>query len=192
MGISVFNDPKIIDQVILKRTEPWITKSFIETAFHNKYFAYATSIGTNYTTAFSPQFLFLNGDPFFRHSIAEQGELLWIYLPFFLFGLLTVSKNFSNKQNKLLLLWLLLAPIPSSLTQGGGDHATRLFLMVPPLTVITAIGFWEFISKTKFKITSTLLISSLLVFSFANYFHQYAAHYKYESARFWHYGYEQT
>jgi 4-amino-4-deoxy-L-arabinose transferase-like glycosyltransferase len=189
-AISVLSDQKIIDQVIIRRTEPWVNKSIIETVFHNKYLATGTAIASNYLTAFSPQFLFLNGDPFFRHSIAEQGELLWIFLPFFLFGLLTILRNFSRKEHKLLLLWLMISPIPSSLTQGGGVHATRLFLMVPPLVIITAIGFVEFVSKTKVKTLSIIMISSLLIFSFANYFHQYAAHYKYESARFWHLGYE--
>ncbi|MFZ3069206.1 MAG: glycosyltransferase family 39 protein [Microgenomates group bacterium] len=188
--ISVFNDQKIIDQLIIKRTDPWIKASPFETVFHNKYFAYATAIGSNYVSALSPQFLFLKGDPFFRHSISEQGELLWIFLPFFLLGLFALLKNISEKQNKLILLWLLLAPIPSSLTQGGGDHATRLFLMVPPLVLITAMGFWEFVSKIKFKKIFILIIGSLLILAFANYFHQYSIHYKFDSARFWQYGYE--
>jgi hypothetical protein len=188
--ISVFIDQKIIDQLIIKRTDPWIKTSPIETIFHNKYFAYATAISSNYLTAFSPQFLFLKGDPFFRHSISEQGELLWICLPFFLLGLFTLFKHFSDKHHKLLLLWLLLSPLPSSLTQGGGDHATRLFLMVPPLVIITAIGFWEFITRIKFKKISIFIISSLFILAFANYFHQYSIHYKYDSARFWQYGFD--
>ena len=188
--VSVFNDQKIIDQLIIKRTDPWIKTSFVETIFHNKYFAYATAIGSNYMTSLSPQFLFLKGDPFFRHSISEQGELLWIFLPFFFYGLFTLLKNISEKQNKLILLWLFLSPLPSSLTQGGGDHATRLFLMVPPLVLVTTMGFWEFISKIKFNKLFILIIGLLFILSFANYFHQYSVHYKFDSARFWQYGYE--
>lgn len=188
--ISVFNDQKIIDELIIKRTDPWIKASLIETVFHNKYAAFATAIGSNYITALSPQFLFLKGDPFFRHSISEQGELLWIFLPFFLLGLFTLLKNISEKHNKLIILWMFLSPFPSSLTQGGGDHATRLFLMVPPLVIITGLGFGELISKIKFKKIFIAIIGSLFLFSFANYFHQYSIHYKYDSAQFWDFGYE--
>lgn len=189
-GISIFNDQKIIDQLIIRRTDPWIKTSLIETAFHNKYFAYTTAIGSNYLSAFSPQFLFLKGDPYFRHSISEQGELLWISLPFLIFGIYSISKNISEKQNKLLLLWLFLAPIPSSLTQGGGEHASRLFLMIPPLVIITAIGFLQMINSIRFKRLVVLASSTLLLVSFANYAHQYSAHYRYDSAQFWDYGFE--
>jgi len=188
--ISVFNDQKIIDQLIIKRTDPWIKPSFVETVFHNKYFAYGVAIGSNYISAFSPQFLFLKGDPYFRHSISEQGELLWIFLPFLLYGLFWTLKNYSEKQYKFILFWLLLSPIPSSLTQGGGEHASRLFLMIPPLMIIIAIGFSKIISFVKPKKLLIIISSTLLIFSFANYWHQYFVHYKYDSAQFWDFGYE--
>lgn len=188
--ISVTNDSKIIDQLIIKRTDPWVKSSLLETFFHNKYFAYATAIGQNYLTALSPQFLFLKGDQYFRHSLSNQGELLWICLPFYLYGLFISVKNISEKHNKLLLLWLLLSPIPSSLTQGGGDHATRLFLMLPPLIILTATGFHDALQKIKLKGLVLIICIGGLVFSFANYWHEYSAHYRYESANLWQYGYE--
>lgn len=189
-GISIFGDPKIIDSIILQRTDPWVSKSPVETFFHNKYFAYATAFGQNYLTAFSPQFLFLQGDPNFRQSISGQGELLWIVLPFLLYGLFLTLKNIDEKSSRLILAWLLLAPIASSLTQGGGNHATRLFLMIPPLMMISARGFSQFITliKNKFIVAGILLI---FIFSFFNFWHRYSAHYRYESAAVWQSGYSE-
>lgn len=190
--VSIFGDPKIIESVILQRTDPWVSKSFIEVFFHNKYHAILMTFVNNYLTAFSPQFLFISGDPFFRHSVSMVGELLIVTLPLLLAGLFFIFKNLSQKENKLLLLWLLLAPIPSSLTTNGGTHATRLFLMVPPLILITALGgiyLLNFVNKKLFK--PAVIISLLLItFSFAIYYHRYSAHYRYESASLWGYGFK--
>lgn len=188
-GISIFNDPKIIESIILQRTDPWVSQTPIEVSFHNKYFAYATAFGQNYLQAFSPQFLFLQGDPNFRQSVGTQGELLWIFLPFLLWGLFISIKNIKQKSFSLIVLWIILAPIASSLTQAGGTHATRLFLMLPPLIIFSAIGLWDFITSIRSKL-SWFIIFLLFVFGFANYWHRYSAHYRYESAAMWQSGYE--
>lgn len=190
--VSIFEDPKIIETVILQRTDPWVSKSIVEVIFHNKYQAITMAFVNNYLTAFSPQFLFISGDPFFRHSISMVGELLIVTFPLLLAGLFFIFKNLSQKENKILLLWLLLAPIPSSLTTNGGTHATRLFLMIPPLILITSLGgiyLLNFVSKKIFM--PAVLTALLLIFiSFAIYFHRYSSHYRYESASLWGYGFK--
>jgi len=207
--VSIFSDPKIIETVILQRTDPWVGKSVIETAFHNKYLAISSAFMNNYLTAFSPQFLFINGDPFFRHSISMVGELLIVTLPLLLAGLFYLLKNISQKENKLLLLWLLLAPIPSSLTTNGGTHATRLFLMIPPLILISSLGGIYLLALLNFGlskypslrgrlgdrgnpglITVVLAFFIFLAFSFSSYYHRYSAHYRFESASLWGYGFK--
>ncbi len=211
--VSIFGDPKIIESVILQRTDPWVSKSFIEVFFHNKYHAILMTFVNNYLTAFSPQFLFISGDPFFRHSISMVGELLIVTLPLLLAGLFYLLKNLSQKENKLLLLWLLLAPIPSSLTTNGGTHATRLFLMIPPLILISSLGGIYLLGLISAAITkhsspvgatrpvarysdnpvifiTILVFLALLTTSFSIYYHRYSAHYRYESASLWGYGFK--
>lgn len=204
--VSIFEDPKIIETVILQRTDPWVSKSIVETMFHNKYLAISSAFLNNYLTAFSPQFLFISGDLFFRHSISMVGEILFATFPLLLAGLFFIFKNLSKKENKVLLLWLLLAPIPSSLTTNGGTHATRLFLMIPPLILISAQGgicLLELISATISKhpslrakrgnpglVAIILAFFGLLTFSFAIYYHRYSSHYRYESASLWGYGFK--
>lgn len=189
-GISIFNDPKTIEAIILQRINPWVEKSLAEVFFHNKYFAYSNAFVQNYLQSFSPQFLFLQGDPNFRQSVGTQGELLWIFLPFLLWGLYSSVKNIKEKPFLLIILWLLLSPIASSLTQGGGTHATRLFIMLPPLVIFTALGLQAFLDNAKNKFL-WILVFLLFLFGFASYWHRYSNHYRFESAALWQSGYSE-
>jgi len=191
--ISIFNDSKITDSIVLSRIEPWVTSPFWERFFNNKLTAYLTVWLRNYFTAFSPQFLFFSGDPIYRHSINTQGELLWVALPLLLAGLYFIFKNFNQKRNKLLFAWLILSPFSSSLTQDGAAHAIRLSLMIPVLTIISALGIYQLFTLVRDKCKNSFLsvVVQALLLNFACYWYQYSAHYRYQSARHWHYGYQQ-
>ena len=191
-GISIFNDQKTVDSVIISRTDPWVTNRGLDRVFTNKYEAIFRSFFHNYTGAFNKDFLFVSGDPYFRHSVGRVGELLWPFTPFFLIGLAAIIRNF-DKTGKLILYWLLLSPIPSSLTQGGATHATRLFIMIPPLCILSAVGlerFIYFLKKSKLKRPLLAILSLIILFSLGFYWNRYSNHYRYESAKYWHYGYE--
>lgn len=191
-GISIFSDFKTTESIILQRIEPWANSPF-EKVFNNKLIAFPKVFITQYLQAFSPQFLFVSGDPEYRHSVNKHGEMLLMALPFFIFGLIYLIKNLKEKSVKLLLSWLLLSPIPSALTQGGGFHATRLFIMLPPLMVICALGFWHLLDMLKPQITKYVLLACLLlaIFNISSYWYYYSSHYRFLSARSWHYGFEQ-
>lgn len=189
-GISIFNDQKTVDDIILQRTDPWVKEgSPIEKVFHNKPLAYLSVFGRQYLQSFSTEFLFLNGDLNFRHSVGRFGELLWVTAPLLLLGLVFAIKN----SNFLLLAWLFLSPIPSALTQGGGNHATRLFIMLPPLVILSALGvikLSELLKSKRILVTCYLLLATAMTFNVIAYLHRYASHYRYESTKNWHYGYE--
>ena len=80
----------------------------------------------------------------------------------------------------------LLAPIPSSLTLDGGTHATRLFLLLPPLIYFIARG----ITNVKYKLLTIILIV-FFIFHFLSYLHQYFVHYPREYFLQWNYGFNQ-
>lgn len=195
-GISIFSDQKAVDTLITTRTEPWVVTSHTEAFFHNKPLLYLATFAKNYLTAFSPDFLFLNGDPNFRHSIGEGfGELPLLFAPFLLLGVIKLFHDRDQKSSQLMLFWLFLSPVASSLTQGGGNHATRLFIMLPAVVTISAIGlffFQDFFSKkTNKHLAAAFIFLASLIFIFA-YWHQYANHYRYLSFKNWHYGFSQT
>jgi hypothetical protein len=84
--------------------------------------------------------------------------------------------------------FLLVSPIPSSLTIDGAYHATRLFLILFPLVYYSAEGL---IGIFKFKKLIGTLLTIALVFEFSYFQFYYWTSYKNESWRWWHYGYKQ-
>jgi len=193
--VSIFSDKEIIYDIVNQRTSPWVDQNaWAEKLFHNKAISYAGIIGSNYLSAFSPQFLFISGDPNFRHSIGRFGELLWVTAPFLVLGFVYLITNLKNKSNQLILAWILLSPIPSALTADGAMHATRLILMLPPLVIISALGVNYFFKLVKNIPKWNLLMGVFVIAVTVNiiaYIHRYSAHYKFESARHWHHGYQE-
>lgn len=200
-NFSIFTDEEIVREINEKRAESGTFKgalfykgeTFASFAY-NKPIFWGRKILGNYATAFSPQFLFIDGDVTFRHSVHKIGELYWIQLPFLIVGLVW----FLGKRDKRLLFWLgwlLLAPLPASLTRDGAIHATRLILMLPPLTVLTAGGVSLFLdAKWKRAVKKTVLALTLFVVlvELSLYINRYWADYPRESWRWWHVGYKEA
>ena len=187
---SIFSDTEIAHQIDLKRADGG--NNLAEKIFHNKPISWIKVILVNYTSAFSPQFLFKEGDVTFRHSIHSVGQFYWVELPFVLSGIYLIIKK-RNNQSAFYLVWLLIAAIPSSLTKDGAVHATRLILMLPPLIVITAIGLDDLINiKIIRKKIFIFMISILFLLEFTYYLHSYFVDYPKESWRWWHEGYKEA
>lgn len=202
-GISIFTDTVLLDKINLARKNLGYytpdgdfrtSDSLSESIFHNKPTVYLQVFSTNYLKALSFNFLFAEGDINFRHHIHEMGELYYFELILLMLGLwYLVFKG--NKQTKLLILvWLVLAPIPASLTADGGYHATRLFIMLPPLILLNALGLNLIIENLRsrhIKILFTFLIV-VFIFNTTFYLHRYYEHYPVESWRWWHTGFKEA
>lgn len=194
-GISIFSDQKGIDSVIISRTESWVKSAKIEQFFHNKPILYVNSFVGNYLSSFSPSFLFLNGDPNFRQSTSGGGELPLFLAPFLLLGVYYLFENREKKSSKLVLSWLLISPVASSLTIDGGNHATRLFVMLPPLIICSSLGLVFVATRLQGKVNLISVKIFFVLFSLlfvAGYWHGYSAHYRYQSFRIWQDGYEKA
>ncbi len=176
--LSLAKNREIIDKVFTLRKE---SPSFFVKYFINKPFMVTGEWFMNYLRPFSSEFLFVRGDPVMRHNIQVIGQLLPLTAPFLIIGLYVLAK----KRQWMWLVWLALAPLPSSLTSDGGYHATRLFLMVPPLAVAIGTGLSQIKSKLLLSIIY-FLISLQLVW--VGYY--YLNHYSKQSWRWWHVGYK--
>ncbi|MGI5826332.1 MAG: glycosyltransferase family 39 protein [Patescibacteria group bacterium] len=189
-SLSIFNDPKSIDQIVFKRT----TGNFgVERLFHNKLTFWADSFLGNYLTSFSPQFLFTSGDPNPRHNVPLTGQFPFWTLPFLLAGIFGLLKSKEGSFKRLTFLWLLLAPIPSALTTDGGNHATRLFLMIPALVILIAWGIdWllSVLAAWKLRLVAVFLLMIAFV-SLGFWFHEYTVHYQKEQSHYWDAGYKE-
>lgn len=186
--ISIFSDQRLIDSIIMKRSDK--PNSVIERIFHNKLTVWSKSILENYLISFSPQFLFLKGDPLPRHNLPGFGEFFLVLIIPFLVGVFLFFKKNKDISIKFWTGWIILAPFASSLTSQGGTHATRLFLMIPPVVIIIAYGINYFLickNKVFLKIFTVLVFYSLL-----EYYHELFVHYPAEQFMFWHYGYKNT
>lgn len=208
-GISIFTDTVLLDKINLYRTnldyytpdgEHKTSNPEVESFFHNKPTVYLQVFSTNYLKALSFNFLFGEGDINFRQSIHEMGEMYYFEIILLVFGIWYLVYREDRKKVWLVLGWLLLAPIPGSLTADGGYHATRLFIMLPPLMILNALGL-VFLLQTllfglgKWKLGRWGVLGVFGVFFVLNtgfYFHRYYEHYPVESWRWWHVGFKES
>ncbi|MDO8658173.1 MAG: glycosyltransferase family 39 protein [Candidatus Levybacteria bacterium] len=171
-GISIFNDPTVIPQ--------------------NKIIAYSASFTKNYLQAFSTEFLFTKGD-YLNLRQSSGIEFYIIELPFLILGLIyLVNSSLDRKIKAFLIFWLLVSPISSSLTQGGGSHATRLILMLPILIILITFGMYYCYVKIsrRYRNIFSAEVFLILLLSLIFYLHNYWVHYPWASERWWHGGYE--
>jgi len=183
--ISIFGDDVTIRKIIHLRNTG--VNPRIERVFHNKLTGWGGVFVNNYITSLSSQFLFLTGDPNPRHSLPNYGQLFWLLAPFLVLGLLSLPKVKIRQFKVLIISWMLISPIPSALTVGGGNQATRLFLMLPPLVILIALGF-KSVKNKLLRVSGLGLIFLSLIFFLHNYF----VHYQQEAYRHWHYGYREA
>lgn len=200
--ISIFQDSVLLDKINLARSsqkyysplgEVSTQNPLIEAVLHNKLTVFTQVFSLNYLNAFSFYFLFGSGDPNFRQSIFEMGELYFFEIITIFLGIYYLLTRMQRKVKYLIFGWLLISPIPASLTTGGGLHATRLFLMIAPLTILSALGIFSLINERRkvFKgLTFILIVLALINIIF--YFHRYFIHYPIESWRWWHVGFKEA
>lgn len=203
--ISIFRNSVLIDKLNLARKGQEFynsdgiiqkTNPSIEIIFHNRPMVFAQVFIKNYLLSLSPVFLFADGDINFRHSIHEMGQEYYFVLILLLFGIFAVLAVLKEDKRKacFVLGWLILAPIPAGLTEEGGFHATRLFIMVPAISIISAVGAYWVWEKRRVLSSKVLIvvIAVLFVFNFVFYFHRYYYHYPVESWRWWHSGFKEA
>jgi hypothetical protein len=134
---------------------------------------------------FSSRFLFLEGDwsnP--RQSTPYTGYLYLPELATLLVGMYVLVKT-NSQATKLLLAWLILAPIPSALSRDI-ISAVRSLPLVVPLTIISGLGLSMF--KLKKVLFYPLCIA--LVFFCAYFFDLYFVHSPHFTSSGWLYPYK--
>ncbi len=148
-----------------------------------------------YLSHFNFEFLFIRGDAPLHHA-PGFGLLYLAELPLLVIGLIYMVRHRNNRYFLLILSWLLIAPIPASVTREA-PHAVRTELILPMFQIITAAGLvviLKFIKKESNWVLWFTLISINLLFVINNsfYLHQYYIHTNYELSRDWKYGREEA
>ncbi|MDI6782899.1 MAG: glycosyltransferase family 39 protein [bacterium] len=146
----------------------------------------------NYIQHFSPNFLFISGDNNPRHS---AGGIVYLFeIPFLIYGIYLLLKK-RTKTNKLFLWWLLIFPIPASLTNEGIPHALRTICALPVFSICSAIGLEKCLVSGKILFSKSvgyrilrMMIMLLFIFSMLNFSITYFYLYPIESPLAWQYG----
>lgn len=201
-AISIFQDSVLLDKINLARqgqeffypdgTSQKISPN-IEAVFYSKPMIFLQVFITNYFRSLSPAFLFSEGDINFRQGIHEMGQIYYFEVILIILGMLTIKK-WDWRKSALIFGWLVLSPVPASLTYQGGFHATRLFIMFAPLTILSGTGINWLIEKRKLLIGQALIliVGILFIFNVTFYFYRYYIHYGPESWRWWHVGFKEA
>lgn len=202
--IGIFTDPTIEPEVGTNRLNDarvrgdggvGLTPTLSDKFFHNKVSFWIDTMLRNYSQSFSIDFLFYKGDPNPRHSIEGMGQFYPVETIAFVIGLiLFFSSKSDTKIKALLIFWLVVGAFPASLTRDGGNHATRLILILPPLIVLIAYGL-SFIMSVKNRLWKSCLIVvyfGFWILGFGFYQHNLWMHNPRYSERWWHYGWKEA
>ena len=184
-GISIFNPQSAVMLTLEEkfretRNQPLI----IVRLLHNKPTAYVLDAYRRYASHFDSDYLFFSGDPLRpRYRVPGTGQALWFTFPFFFIGLYFLAKN----RHWPILVWLLLAPLASSITFET-PSALRSMLMVFPLAIAIGLGLTETVNRFRWISIPVFLIFN---FSFFVYLDAYFVHAPVHEPYEWQGGYKE-
>lgn len=135
----------------------------------------------NYLKHFDPRLLFWDNSNLRYHQLSGQGLFYLWQTVFIIVGFIHNLKSIKTKTSKLLLGWLLIAPIPSALTTGVPNaNISRTLMLLPVMLIFIAQGTLftlKYVREKYFKyhqlfqlITTFLVILALTTFIKSYYF----------------------
>lgn len=123
----------------------------------------------NYFKHMSLDFFLHNGDRNPRHNIPGRGELLEVTFCFCIIGFIYLLLK-REIDNYIFLVWLLIFPVPVSLTWESLPHSARSICGIPVFEILAGIGLYKLIAYLinvfHTKKIKTLLLTSLLLMIF--------------------------
>lgn len=138
------------------------------TVLSNRYLIFTKYTFEKYMKVFSPEFLFLYGDPKGQFSLWEHGSFYYIDALFLVVGICSLFQK-NKKILALLSAIALISPIPGALSTVGTSFAIRSLLLCPILIIFIGTGVSFLVNLKNNKITALLLvIYFLLILNFIN------------------------
>lgn len=194
-GVSIFTDigPGVKNNE--ERGKHKNQNSLVIKFYHNKIIPYSLNFFDHYLDHYTPNFLFASGDPLGRNKTPEMGQMYLFEILTLLFGVYYLITRVT-KNVKVILFWLLVAPIAASLTYQT-PHALRAENMVVPLSLISGSGLGFLIERINYfrkfiRIPFFILVSFVIIFFILKFLHQYFVHLPKEYPLEWEYGFSQV
>lgn len=134
--------------------------TFTCTIIYNKYISFTKTYVANYFKNLSFDSFFENASPTGFQSFATRGVFYLFELPLLILGLLVLFKR-KDPSLKILIPWILLAPIGASIT-GIGNYG-RLNLILPVPQIIAAFGLYAFLTNLNLKALRLAAIATITI-----------------------------
>lgn len=190
-GLSFLSDPGPILRINELRGEHVIPNSPLAILLHNKPIVYLPKFLGHYLDHFTADFLFINGDPIIRNKVPETGQFYLVESVFLIIGVFYLVR-LKSENLKLILTWLLVAPLASAMTYQT-PHALRGLNMVVPLTLIMGYGSYAMLVhlKNRYRYLLGIILATILIFEFTHYLESYYIHYPKRFPLAWEYGFRE-
>jgi 4-amino-4-deoxy-L-arabinose transferase-like glycosyltransferase len=194
--VSVFSYPRSSQDVEKVLEEGGETSGApTSLAFHSEPLNFARVTLGKWFNHFSARFLFFEGDwenP--RLSSPNLGMFLLSDLVLIILGLIALIRSGKNKYVLFMLLWLVLAPLPSVFSRDR-VHAARSLHMAIGLITLSALGLARLLknfSKGLLVKTAVFIFVAVYVLNFIYYLDAYFVHLPKHNAKYWDYGYREA
>jgi 4-amino-4-deoxy-L-arabinose transferase-like glycosyltransferase len=194
------NDNLIRSQKVIAQSSKYLERyrsSPLARLLYHRYLFWSRDFLQNFSSHFSLDFLFINGDANLRQHSGYWGEFLVILMPVYLIGLFLLAKNLKSKTAQFLLIFLFLAPIPASMVYEV-PHASRAIYLFVPFSIIIAWGLLElfnFLARLKNQVYKKFLMFAVVLLILLNatfYYLDYFIDYPKRSSAKWLYQYNQV
>lgn len=202
-GVSIFADQtNFLKRNVEKLKTDKSNNDLVGYVLDNRRVEFAKTIIAGYIYHFNINWLFINGDTTGRHHAPQMGLMYLFELPLLLIGTYQlVFGNLNKKARLAIAAYILLVPIPASVTSGV-PHAVRTLNVLGILQIITGLGLLTFvigISRIKYQILKIkirylifALYISFFIFNFVYYLNQYFVQQNYFVSQDWQYGYKEA
>lgn len=155
-GTSMFN----YKTEFLPKYTDWLQQDkekgdYLGAVLENRRFVYAKRIISNYLVHFDPNFLFAGVGDIQRHHAPNSGLIYFFEIPLILAGIyFLVFGKFEKKTKIFIFSWILLVPIPASITIQV-PQAIRTLNFLPTWQILSALGLISGYSLIKqYKVSS--------------------------------------
>jgi hypothetical protein len=162
-GTSVFGQQNELYELAAQRREG------LGLVFDNRRWVDIGVVLRNYLTHFDPVWLFLNSGRE-NHKVPSLGLFYLWELPLMLVGIYALIRLPISRRVKYLFLgWILIAPVPASITTQA-PHAMRSFNVLPVPMILSAIGLVTLINHWRKRGLWFLVFGVSLLFFYQQYF----------------------
>lgn len=149
----------------------------ITRAIHNKLTSYVLFFGERYLEHLNPVYLFFTGNPNMpKYFVPNSGLFYFVEFLTMLLGIYGLGK-LKTKYSLILVGWLLISIVPSSLTIET-PNPVRTLIGLPMFVILSAVGIWTFsnLLPAGYKRISYIAIFLIFVSNLFYFWHQYTVH----------------